>query len=333
MRRALSRLCVLPLLIVLGSASADFSIASASTSLQSDQLFAAPTKLDRIGRIVAPVMINGQGPFRLVIDTGASHSTISPGLADTLGLKPQADPGIWVNGITGTALLPAVPIERLEVGRIAVENTRLPVVWGSVMANTDGILGVASFKTERLFVDFKWNRVSIIEGGQRAAPRGFTRIPFKRLDDGLIVVPAKVGGLVVRAIIDTGAQRTLGNIALRDALKTDRGRGKLLQVTNVYGATTESKSGEVHVVPSIKLADLLLSDVAVVYGDFHIFDVWKMSSEPTLIIGMDVLGAVRALAIDFQRSELYIKSLGYDAMEHSRRGVGVRAHRAFTTGH
>jgi len=326
MRRALPMLCVLLLLIVVRSADVQ-----SSTSLKSDQLFAAPTKLDRIGRIVAPVMINGKGPFRLVLDTGASHSTISPALADSLGLTPEAEPGMWVNGITGTALLPSVSIDRLEVGHLAVENSRMPVVWGSVMANTDGILGVASFKTERLFVDFKWNRVSIIEGGHRAAPRGFQRIPFKRLDDGLIVVAARVGSVPVKAVIDTGAQRTLGNIALRDALRTDRGRGKLLLVTNVYGATTESKPGEVHVVPSVALASTTLSNVAVVYGDFHIFDVWKMTSEPALIVGMDVLGSVRALAIDFQRSELYIKSIGYDAMDQSGRGVGVRAHRGFTT--
>ena len=323
MSRALALLCVLTLLVALPSADVQ-----SSTSLKSDQLFASPTKLDRIGRIVAPVTINGKGPFRLVIDTGASHSTISPALAELLGLTPQAEPGIWVNGITGAALLPSVQIERLEVGRISVENSRVPVVWGSVMANTDGILGVASFKTERLFVDFKWNRVSIIEGGHRAAPAGFQRIPFTRLDDGLIVVPAKVGGVSVKAIIDTGAQRTLGNFALREALRTDRGRGKLLLVTNVYGATTESKTGEVHIVPSIRLGATTLNKVAVVYGDFHIFDVWNLKSAPTLIVGMDVLGSVRALAIDFQRSELYLKSVDYDSMQQSGRGLGMRAQRA-----
>jgi hypothetical protein len=31
--------------------------------------------------IVAPVMINGKGPFRLIVDTGASYSTISPQLS------------------------------------------------------------------------------------------------------------------------------------------------------------------------------------------------------------------------------------------------------------
>ncbi|MFL6618280.1 MAG: hypothetical protein ACJ8MH_06740, partial [Povalibacter sp.] len=37
---------------------------------QPDHLFAAPTRADRIGRIMAPVTINGRGPFRLIVDTG-----------------------------------------------------------------------------------------------------------------------------------------------------------------------------------------------------------------------------------------------------------------------
>src|ERR1700689_1473905 len=34
--------------------------------------FVMPTRRDRIGRIWAPVYITGQGPFRLVVDSGAN---------------------------------------------------------------------------------------------------------------------------------------------------------------------------------------------------------------------------------------------------------------------
>ena len=36
--------------------------------------YVAPTLRDRIGRIWAPVYLNGKGPYRLVLDTGASTS-------------------------------------------------------------------------------------------------------------------------------------------------------------------------------------------------------------------------------------------------------------------
>jgi NADPH:quinone reductase-like Zn-dependent oxidoreductase len=46
--------------------------------------------------------------------------------------------------------------------------------------------------------------------------------------------------------------------------------------------------------------------VAIVYGDFHIFKVWEMVDKPAMIIGMDVLGTVPALGIDFERQDVYL---------------------------
>src|SRR5258708_6048524 len=66
-------------------------------------LLAVPTRLDRIGRIVVPVMINGQGPFRFIVDTGASHSVVSPALAAKLGLTPTPQTATLLNAMTGPA--------------------------------------------------------------------------------------------------------------------------------------------------------------------------------------------------------------------------------------
>jgi hypothetical protein len=51
--------------------------------------YVAPTLRDRIGRIWAPVFLNGKGPFRLVLDTGASRSAVIPTVAERLGLDAQ----------------------------------------------------------------------------------------------------------------------------------------------------------------------------------------------------------------------------------------------------
>src|SRR4051812_19033096 len=87
-----------------------------------EPLFAVPTQLDRIGRILAPVMINGQGPFRLIIDTGANHSTISPRLVEKLGLVQSEDVTKRVLGVTGSANMPTVFIDRLQAGTLVVEG-------------------------------------------------------------------------------------------------------------------------------------------------------------------------------------------------------------------
>src|SRR6185437_15705210 len=65
--------------------------------------FAAPTLRDRIGRIWAPVLINGHGPYRLVLDTGATHSAIIPQVVDSLGISLAAATSVRVTGVTGSA--------------------------------------------------------------------------------------------------------------------------------------------------------------------------------------------------------------------------------------
>ena len=55
--------------------------------------YVAPTLRDRIGRIWAPVLINGKGPFRLVLDTGASHSAIISRVARSRTLSAAQSAG------------------------------------------------------------------------------------------------------------------------------------------------------------------------------------------------------------------------------------------------
>jgi hypothetical protein len=122
------------------------------------------------------------------------------------------------------------------------------------------------------------------------------------------MVDARVGGVKARAVIDTGAERTLGNAALRDALRIQqRGRSGLSWAsTEVYGATTDVANGESSVAPPIKLGSAVIRGTEVTYGDFHIFKVWKLESRPAALIGMDVLGTVGALVLDYENRDLYL---------------------------
>jgi predicted aspartyl protease len=280
-----------------------------SAAPDDDLLYASPTRLDHVGRIVAPVMIDGKGPYRFIVDTGASHSTSAPQLASALGLDPSSADTLQVHGITGSADVPSVPIRRLEAGDLIIADTRLPVVWAPLMAGADGILGVAGLKGKRILVDFRHNRVTISRSITASALAGYDRVPARLLEDGLLAVTARVGGVRVDAIIDTGSQQSIANNALRDALAWRRRKGEVERVTDVYGATKDVASGYLEVAPLIDFGPVKISNVTLVYGDFHIFTVWGMQSRPTIIIGMDILGTVNALAIDFQRSELYVDSM------------------------
>jgi predicted aspartyl protease len=253
-------------------------------------------------------MINGRGPYRFMVDTGASDSTVSPQLAQTLGLTAAEDT-ILLNGITGTSRVPSVGVDRLQAGDLIFKALRMPVVWAPVMAGSDGILGIAGLKSERIVVDFAHNRVTISHSYDERPPPGFVRIPAHRLENGLIMIYADVGWVRARAIVDTGAEHSLGNLALRDALRVvhERRIGHR-KITDVYGSTSEVVPGELLNSPTIALDRVKIGDVSLVYGDFHIFDIWNLRNRPALIIGMDVLGAMRGLAIDFRSQELFLES-------------------------
>jgi predicted aspartyl protease len=293
------------------------------TTREEASLFALPTTRDRIGRVVVAARVNGKGPFRFIVDTGATHSTVSPTLVRALGLTPTETPGVVLNGITGTAQVFAVTLESLQAGDLIVDGIVAPVVWAPVMAGADGIFGAAGLTEKSLSVDFERNRVKISGGVEPALRAGGMRIHATRVTHGLMTLDMRVGGIRVLAVIDTGSERTLGNLALRDALK-GRGRtGAEALVTSVYGATEQVERGEIWEAPPLVIDALRINDVAVVYGDFHIFKVWEMQDKPAMILGMDVLGTVAALGIDFKNHDVYFTNSRVSVED--LRGGGVMA--------
>lgn len=295
-----------------------------------DLLFACPTTLDYLGRVVASVMIDGKGPFRFVVDTGANHSTISPQLAALLGLRPSLAQPIRITGITGSAQVASVPVEMLQAGDLEISNTRFPVIWSSVMAGAAGVLGAAGLSEDRLVVDFDHNQVLITRSHGESLPWGFTRLWATRLNGGLLSVPGYVGSVPVQAVIDTGSQHTLGNLALyRELFEHEQGKGDYID-TDVYGATKQVGNGKLQMAPPIDLGAIKMEGVALVFGDFHIFQAWGLTSRPTIILGMDVLGTVKAFAVDFRYAEIGIAA-SVTTQPTVRSGLGCRFNSASAT--
>lgn len=293
-----------------GSAAA---AAPPQTPRPQDLLLACPTTRDYVGRVVTSVMIDGRGPFRFIIDTGANESTISPKLAVALGLAPSAAKAIQVAGVTGTAIVPSVPVASLRAGALLIAHSQLPVISSPVMAGADGILGAAGLSQDSLLVDFLHNTV-VIRGAEHAAvPLGYARVRATRLRGGLLSVPGEVGNVPVDAIIDTGSPQTLGNMALYQALYSKARAGG---VASVYGVTKQVQPGNVQVAPMVDLGAIRIGNAVLVFGDFPIFKVWRLTAHPAIILGMDVLGTVDAFTIDFRHAEIGVAPRAYDPNQH-----------------
>lgn len=270
-----------------------------------DALYAAPTRLDRIGRIMAPVMVNGQGPFRFIVDTGASRTVLSPRLVEKLELT-LADEPLTIHGVTGAGSVPSVQVAELRAGDIVLHDRRLPVIEPHVFADADGILGVEGFEGMRIRVDFASDRIEITRPRRAVMGGDWIRVPVKFRFGRLMVVDARIGKVPVKAVIDTGAERTLGNLPLRAALDLDAATQEKATERQVFGATATPEAGNSLQSPELYLGKTGVRRMEVTYADLNVFRIWGLDEVPALVLGMDVLGTVRSIIFDYRRRELLI---------------------------
>ena len=136
--------------------------------------YVSPTRRDQIGRIWAPVMINGHGPFRLVLDTGASHSAVTALVALALGIPTDQSPPVILRGVTGFATVPTIRVDTLTVGDLAVDSPVLPIV-PDALGGAQGILGAEGLAGKRIFIDFRHDKIVITYSRNERSSARFRR--------------------------------------------------------------------------------------------------------------------------------------------------------------
>ncbi len=261
------------------------------------------TGKDKFEHLVAPVMINDQGPFQFMLDTGANTSCISNDLAHRLMLA-STRPAI-VHTVVGARERPGVLIDRLEVGartRRAVRVAALPLG-----AQLDGILGVDWLKGQRLELDFRSDSIAITRSKHEVSRDGVAVVPARQNLGQLTIVDADASGKRIRAMIDSGSQMSMCNAPLR-ALVADANRRALRDDTHPrVGLETvagEQFSGEMLYLPFLRLGGLQLGIVPLVYADVPVFDLWGLRQTPAIILGMDLLSQFDAISLDFGQAQV-----------------------------
>jgi hypothetical protein len=210
-----------------------------------------------------------------------------------------------LRGVTGEATVPTIKVDTLSVGDLAVDSALLPIV-PDALGGAEGILGSEGLKNKRIFIDFHHDQIAITYSREERAGRGFYTVPFKLIRGQLIVIDALVGQVHAKAIIDTGGQATIGNLALRDAL-SNHNRGFHGRPDTIQGATLAIENGELIDTPAIVMGPIQIRDYGVTFADVYIFKHWKITGEPAIMIAMDALGTLDTLVIDYRRKELQIR--------------------------
>ncbi|MDZ4777839.1 MAG: retroviral-like aspartic protease family protein [Alphaproteobacteria bacterium] len=276
-------------------------------------VYAAPTTTDGIGRIMAPVWLNGRGPFLFIVDTGANRTVLSPETARQLGIGVGAGDRAVVHGVTGSELAPIARVSELRIGRIVRRNVDMPVVSSRVHAEADGMLGADNLAGTRLSVDFRRNRIDISDSRNAPArPRESTSLPAEMRFGLLPLVRGRVGGVQVEAVVDTGAERSIGNSALRAALVAGRAHTRSEGRTIVFGAVGPSVMADVLWVPRLRVGAGNITKMQLLFADTHVFRIWRLEQTPALLLGMDVIGQLDAITIDYRLNRVWFLARGAD---------------------
>jgi predicted aspartyl protease len=252
-------------------------------------------------RMTVPVRINGHGPYRFVVDSGADRTVISRTLAGKLGLPSRDD--VTLYSVVGASQVHTVQIDHIAIGTTEVEGIQAPTLEEHDLG-AQGLLGIDALADHRLLLDFDRNEIVVQDASvrMRALPDEIV-VTARRRNGQLILTEAQALGSRVSAVIDTGAQVTIGNAALRARLPSGRRSPKITQtiMTSVTGATL---SVDLVQVREIRIGGIVLSDVTIAFADSPVFALFGLSDQPAILLGTDLLQGFRRVSLDFRRRKV-----------------------------
>lgn len=248
---------------------------------------------DRDDRMTVPVHFAGRGPFRFLIDTGSQNTIISKSLAEKLALVPSAKARLV--GIAGVAMVDTVELAHIDLGKRSYYGLLSPLL-DREHIGADGILGLDSLQGQRVLMDFRNGLMVVNDAKSLGGGRGFEIVVTARTRQGqLIITDAKIDGVHTAIVIDTGAQSSIGNLALGKALLKRSRRTATIQ--SVTGQTVEAN---ISIGKRLEIQDLQLSNVAIAYTDSPAFKALGLDKRPAMLLGMRELKAFDRVAIDFE---------------------------------
>jgi hypothetical protein len=247
-------------------------------------------------RMTVEVGINGTGPYRFVVDSGADTSVIGKRLADALTL-PAGRPAL-LNSMTDSNQVQRVLVGSLQLGSSAFRDLELPRLAEADIGAT-GMIGLDALANQRLMLDFDRRKISVDDASVPAPRMDGEIVVVARLRRGqLILTQVKANRLALDAVIDTGSEISIGNKALRDQV-VRRGRGQLQKV-EVIGVTGKAAMLELAVIDELRIGAITLNNVPIAFADVPPFEVFGLNHRPALLLGTDLMENFRKISLDFR---------------------------------
>ena len=269
----------------------------------------------RIGlgeRFTTEAMINGQGPFELVIDTGSSQTILFTSVGKKLGLTPEPGADITIHGISATVTSHPFKLKELALSNERVVDLPIAILDdpSSAQGEPDGVLGIDVLERYFLAFDSESRRFRLFPRG--AKPQPFSGWPSavmtpRRLR-GLRVdfwfVEARYAGYPATTLVDLGAGVNIltWELARHLVSRKDMPARNAEEVRDALGKG----------FPAFRLEGLPIElarqrwrkEIALV-ADVPVFVILDMAGRPSAIVGAGLLKN-DSFALDFESRRLHV---------------------------
>lgn len=272
-----------------------------------------PVKLDR-NRVLVQGEINGQ-PIDIQLDTGADRSLILRSAAVRLGLAPRNSEGNRMFGIGGETRVEEAYVDELRIGGAVNKGLSILVAGEHEHNNVALLLGADFFENVDVEFDLPHKAVRLYQsrdcGGVPLAywaDGGAAELPMEPRSK--IVLPVKINGEPMRAMLDSGAATSI--VAADDARRLgvtpetpgvvsgrcSYGIGKKMVDSWIGQFRSFEMDTEVIHEPKIDFAELWRHTTYTATGN-HV--PRRLAGLPEMLLGVDFLRAHRVLIAHSQR--------------------------------
>ncbi len=237
-------------------------------------------------------------PFDL--DAGAERTVIARELAARLKLAPGEQ--LRLATIGGSATVPSFRVAALQMTDLEMTGLVAPAFYGRHIGAA-GLIGVDMLEDRRVLIDFRKQHMEILATRKRAAP-------IIRDDDAIVVTArnaagrlilsdARLDGKRIDLIVDTGAQTSVGNLALQRLVAARRANRVPFVETTLSAVTGEAVPATRTAIKRITVKGLDINDLPVSFADSQAFRALGLDDRPALLLGMDSMSLFDRIEIDF----------------------------------
>ncbi len=268
-----------------------------------EQDYTPPTSVTTVAdiyrRMTVPVQIGGRGPFAFVVDTGANRSVVARELVTALGLN--VGPPVAINGAAGMIMAPSVETT-IKLGPRSEVKAPFAVLPRADLGGW-GLLGLDTLGNQLVTLDFRGQTLRVEAPTRLWRDPNDIAVKATRRDGQMTLVDADLAGISITAFLDSGAQNTIGNLAL-SAMAVARHPTTPCFGTVIFSATGQTMSAMMMDLPNLRVGGMRLPNWPVAFADLHTFRLWNLTRRPAILLGVDVLSRFESVCLDFARNEV-----------------------------